>query len=280
VELTPLLSESEYVLRSAQLPYSYRLRAMPGKGTTNTEIVLSQQNMTPPVSQVRAGRNVLTITNDYDREIVIRLERSIPQDDVVTAAQASSLPIFRDLFPNESPELGRLINVSTVTLLAIDLFDADRLYEELDDVEAYACVRRFHSYVEKLVAEHSGGIVKVMGTEILLVFDTPIEIMNLLAALIERLKQDERSLQLSAAVHRGTALATSSDEQMDYFGSTVHLVRRILQLAGASELLMTEAFAADPLVVQEIKDRNLATHFTDVANLGRSGQRVQRVTLS
>lgn len=280
VELTPLLSEGEYVLRSAQLPYNYRLRALPGKGTATTEIVLSENSMAEPQSQVRAGRNLLTITNDYDREIVIRLERTVPITDVVTAAQASSLPMFRDLFPNESPKLGKLINVSTVTLLAIDLFDSDRLYEELDDVEAYSCVRQFQAYTEQLAAKHSAGIMKIMGTEILLVFETPLEIVNLLSALVDKLEQEGRGLQLRAAVHRGTALATSTDEQIEYFGSTVHLVRRILQQAGADKLLMTEAFAADPMVIQVVRQRNLKTRFTNITDLGRSGQRIQCVSLS
>ena len=78
VELTPILSEGEYVLRSAQLTYNYRLRALPGKGATHTEVVLSPDCDPSLTSQVRAGRNVLNITNDYDHEIVIRLERSIP----------------------------------------------------------------------------------------------------------------------------------------------------------------------------------------------------------
>ncbi|MGI9427583.1 MAG: protein kinase domain-containing protein [Bythopirellula sp.] len=280
VELTPVLSEGAYVLRSAQLPYNYRLRALPGKGTTHTEIVLSNNLEAAHASQVRAGRNALTLTNDYDREIVVRLERSIPMKDVVTAAQASSLPMFREMFPDESPKLGQLINVSTVTLLAIDLVDADRIYEDLDDASAFLCVRQFHTQLEQLAAKHSGAIVKVMGTETLLAFETPLEIMNLVAELVEKLNQAEQNLQLCAAVHHGTALATSIDEHLDYFGSTVHIVRRIMQQAGAGELWITEAVAADPLVVQTIQDRQLTTEFIDLPQLGRSGMRCQRVTLA
>jgi class 3 adenylate cyclase len=280
VELTPVLSEGQYLLRSAQLPYNYSLRALPGKGTTHTEIVLSSNLDCAHASQVRAGRNVLTLTNDYDREIVVRLERSIPSEDVVTAAQASSLPMFRAMFPDESPKLGQLINVSTVTLLAIDLVDTDRIYDVLDDINAYSCVRQFHTQLEQLAEKHSGAIVKVMGTETLLAFETPLEIVNMVTELVEKLNQVEHDLKLCAAVHRGTALATSTDEHMDYFGSTVHLVRRVMQQAEAGELWITEAVAADPLVVQAIQDRQLATDFIDLPQLGRSGMRCQRVTLA
>lgn len=280
VELTPVLSEGAYVLRSAQLPYNYRLRALPGKGTTHTEIVLSSNLDSAHASQVRAGRNTLTLTNDYDREIVVRLERSILRQDVVTAAQASSLPMFREMFPDESPKLGQLINVSTVTLLAIDLVDADQIYQDLDDTNAFVCVREFHTQLEQLAAKHSGAIVKVMGTEALLAFETRFEIVNLVTELVEKLNQGEHHLQLCAAVHRGTALATSIDDHLDYFGSTVHLVRRIMQQAGAGELWITEAIAADPLVVQTIRDQQLTAEVIDLPRLGPGGMRCQRITFA
>jgi serine/threonine protein kinase/class 3 adenylate cyclase len=280
VELTPLLSEGQYSLRSAQLPYNYLLRAMPGRGTTHTEIVLSSNSDSARESQVRAGRNTLTITNDFDREIVVRLERRIPRMDVLTAAQASSLPLFRELFPDEAPHPERFINVSTITLFAIDILKADGIFDGQSDVEVYEMVRQFRSELQRLAQKHAGTVVHSVGSEFLLAFDKPVEVVALAEQLAKGLRSSDRKLNLCAAIHRGTALATSSGDQLDYFGGTVHQVRRLLQHAAPGELWMTEAVASDPSVVQAIQERGLRSEFVDLPNLGRRGARCQRVILA
>lgn len=280
VELSPVLTEGQYVLRSAQLPYNYQLRAMPGRGTTHTEIVLSSHPDEKLYSLVRAGRNVLIFTNDYDREIVVRLERCIPTQDVLTAAHASSLPMFRELFPEQSPQLGQLIKVSTISLLAIELVNLDEVYDALNDVQAFARVRSFRDGLQRLAHERAGATVRVMGGEVLLAFESPRNAVSLVTTLAQEFRRDELDLQFRAAVHRGTVLATSADEHLDYFGSTVHLVRRVMQQAGAGELWITEEVAADPQVASEIQEQKLTTDFVSVPMLGRAGSRCQRVTLS
>jgi serine/threonine protein kinase/class 3 adenylate cyclase len=281
VELTPLLSEGEYVLRSSQMAYTYRLRALPGKGTTHTEIVLAPGLELNPTANVRAGRNVLMLTNDYDHEIVIRLERTIPRKDVITAAQASSLPLFRELFPHESPKLGQLIHVETITLLAADILDADRLYRDHGDAEAYAQVQRFHTILKQVSRKHSGALVKVLNAAALFAFESPPFVIDAMLELAAELDHAEGlDLQFRAAVHRGTALATSTDKHLDYFGGTVHLVGKMVQLAGAAELLMTETVASDPMVSGVIQKRGLHADVCDLTQLGRQGERCQRVQLA
>ena len=279
VELNPVLSESEYVLRSAQIPNTYRLRALPGQGTTHTEILLSPGSEPSPPAIVRAGRNVVSITNDFDREIVVRLERSIPQQDIVTAAKASSMPLFRNLFPQESPQLGTLINVSTVTLLAVELFDADRLHDTLEDAESFTCIKWFHDQVAHFADTSSASIIKVMGTEALLSVENRFEIVSLVAGLDQLLQEHPIGLRLRGAAHCGTALATSGSDHLEYFGRSVHQVRRMLQRGGANELWMTEAFAADPLVARAIGQHGFSTRVLDLPDFGRSGVRCQQVDL-
>lgn len=279
LELSPTLSEGEYVLRSAQLTYNYQIRALPGKGSSHTEIVFAANPDSERSSQVRAGRNVLTLTNDHERDVVVRLERRIPMRDVVTAAQASSMSMFREMFPDESPKFGQLIHVSTVTLLAIELGNADQMYQDLDDVSAYSCVRQFHGALEELATKQDGCVVNVMATEALLSFETPENVIDFVLELVRKLAPAERELQFKAAIHRGTALATSTNRHLDYFGSSVHLVRRVMQRAQAYEVWVTEAVAADPMVAQVINRRNLRTEFIDLGEFGRSGMRCQRVNL-
>jgi class 3 adenylate cyclase len=241
--------------------------------------LLSAGSEPSPPTIVRAGRNVVSITNDFDREIVVRLERSIPQQDVITAAQASSLPMFRKLFPQESPQLGTLINVSTVTLLAVELFDADRLHDTLEDAESFTCMKWFHDQVAHFADASGASIIKVMGTETLSTFENRFDIVNFVAGLDQQLREHPRGLRLRAAAHCGTALATSGSDRLEYFGRSVHHVRRMLQRSGANELWMTEAFAADPLVAQAIGQRGFSTSVLDLPGVGQVGVRCHRVDL-
>jgi class 3 adenylate cyclase len=278
LELTPLLSEGQYLLRSSQLTYNHRLRALPGKGTSTTEIVLSPDREPKLASQIRAGRNLITITNDYDLEIIVRLERTLPTKDVLTAAQASAMPVFRELFPDESPRVGQLINVATVTLLSVDLLDTDHLYFDLGDANAYSVVQRFHFLLQQTARKNGGSLVKVSGTEVLFAFDTPLDVIRAVKELTEVIDREEGlDVRFCAAVHRGTALATSTDGHLDFFGATVHLVQRMLRLTGGGELMMTEAIAADPAVVSAIRDGNLVADVCDLAELSRNGMRCQRL---
>jgi class 3 adenylate cyclase len=253
---------------------------MPGRGTTHTEIVLTSNADAVREAQVRAGRNSLIITNDFDREIVVRLERRISRTDALTAAQASSLPLFRELFPDEAPHPERFINVSTITLLAIDILKSDGVFDGLNDVQVYEMVRRFRGEMQQLAQKHSGTIIHSVGSEFLLAFDRPVEVVAMVERLSSDLRRADLQLKLCAAIHRGTALATSTGDQLDYFGGTVHQVRRLLQQAAPGELWLTESVASDPQVMQAIAEANLQSEFVDLPNLGRRGARCQRVIIA
>jgi class 3 adenylate cyclase len=211
-------------------------------------------------------------------EIIVRLERTLPTKDVLTAAQASAMPVFRELFPDESPRVGQLINVATVTLLSVDLLDTDHLYFDLGDANAYSVVQRFHFLLQQTARKNGGSLVKVSGTEVLFAFDTPLDVIRAVKELTEVIDREEGlDVRFCAAVHRGTALATSTDGHLDFFGATVHLVQRMLRLTGGGELMMTEAIAADPAVVSAIRDGNLVADVCDLAELSRNGMRCQRL---
>ncbi len=279
-ELAPVLSEGEYVLRSAQLDSVHRLRVLPLKGTTRGELVLSPEIVGPTTHHLRAGRTVLAITSDYDHEIVVRLERRIPLQDVFTAAQAAALPAFRDLFPDESLKSGRLLNVSTVTLLAIDLAEVDRLFEELGDGEVYARVQRFERLVDHNVRLHSGAIVRPLGTGVLCAFDTPQDAVQAVLSLEDDLNRPtNRDLRILAGAHRGTVLATSDDGRLGYFGSVAHVTETLARMAAPGEMLVTEAIAADPLVAALVDQQRLHVDFCDLPLPARHGHRCRRIRL-
>ena len=87
-----------------------------------------------PASPVLAvGGQVLTLRNGRSHELVVRVERATARDDALTAAQATALPAFRDLFPHELLSPGQLARAATVTLLLTQLDEGETLFERLGE---------------------------------------------------------------------------------------------------------------------------------------------------
>ena len=191
------------------------------------------------------------------------------------------MPEFRELFPEESPKLGRLLNVATVSLLAIDISAMDQLFDSLGDSNAFSVAQRFHGLINEVMGKHAGALVKASGTDALFAFDTPLDAIKAVDEFAETLqRQDDLDVCFCAAVHRGTVLATSIDGHLAYFGGNVHVVQQMLRHAGDAELWMTEAVASEPQVVAAIRERQRNIEVHDLPGIGRHGIRCQRVSFA
>ena len=70
---------------------------------------------------MRAGGQVMVLSNGYDRELLVRVERTASRSNALTAARAASSALFRELFPGELLAPGQLATVSMVTFLVTAL---------------------------------------------------------------------------------------------------------------------------------------------------------------
>ena len=99
----------------------------------------------PPPSDIiptlKVGSQFITLLNDGPSELLVRLERVASRHDAVTAADASSLSLFRELLPDQVLSAGQMVSVATVTLLSVQLDRAGDLYAELGDGAAFAIIR-------------------------------------------------------------------------------------------------------------------------------------------
>jgi class 3 adenylate cyclase len=199
---------------------------------------------------LRTGRQLLALTNDFSQELVARLERTAPRDDALTAARASALALFRELFPGEILSPGQLVSVTNVVLLATDLEQAGNLYQERDDVRAFALIHEHFRLLEERIRREGGALVKTVGEGLLAAFNDPVaalraglELQTILAA-----QPATRSLRLRVGVHRGPTMAATLNDRLDYFGTTVKAAVAAVQFARGGELVLTPAVAADPQV--------------------------------
>ena len=275
------LSEGLYRLRGPQLPYQLDVRVEAGASASRWEVSLAKKPDADLAPRFRPGRQVLELVNDQPEELVVRLERTLSRDDALTAAKASALALFRQLFPDEVLAPGQLVSVANITLLVTAVDQAHRLYETLGDARTFSVL---HDHF-RLLAEHvklaGGALVKTHGEGILAAFTDPVAaVQAALGANACLAKQvSTRDLVLRAGVHRGPARAATLNDQLDYFGSVVHLAVRLPDFAPPGDLLLTQAVASDPRVATLLRQRNLETETLRLNLPGWPGAVVERLSL-
>jgi adenylate cyclase len=123
----------------------------------------------------------------------------------------------------------------TVTLCFIDLTGFTRYTEEEGDIEALDVVENFIDTVETTLPLEA-TIVKTIGDEVMVVSpDAP----SLTEWAVEFLRRFPRGPQPRVGIHCGEAVYRDGD----YFGSQVNLVHRVVDRAGAGEVLVTDRVA-------------------------------------
>lgn len=149
---------------------------------------------------------------------------------------------FRDLFRAASiPSEGGL-QLKSVTVLFTDLKGSTAIYERVGDIRAYELVRRHFAALRAIAAAEGGSIVKTIGDAVMASFADPSDAMRAalrMQADIARLGEGELSLKIG--LHAGPCIAVELNDRLDYFGRTVNLAARVEGIAGAGEIVCTEA---------------------------------------
>jgi len=247
------LTEGDYRLRGPQLPFSVNLRVSQGSRIGHYELSLRRPPNPESVPVLRSGAQVLTLTNDSGRELQIRLERTVGRQSALAAASASTLPLFRELFPEQVLSPGQIVSIANVTLLLADLPDAENLYLKLGDGPAFGRIRDRLLQLETLVRQYGGAVVKIVGEGMLSVFTDPEAAVRTACAVLEA-SPEESENRFRLAVHRGPALVTTLNDRLDYFGETVLILRRLQATGTAGELILTPD-VADQSNVSDILNR-------------------------
>jgi len=255
LELT--LTEGTYRLRGPQLPFAREFRVEPtaesglftAKAARRWDIVLpGMSSENSPI--LAAGGQMLHLTNTLAHELLVRIERTAPRQDALTAARAATSALFRELFPGEMLSPGQLVSVSATTFLVTDLVNAESLCETMGEVRTFALIHEQFRIFDDRIRKAGGALVKTVGSGILAAFtDTLAAVqvgLELQALLLAH--GTTRDLQLRAGVHHGPALAATLNDHLDYFGITVNQAAALPPFARGAEVLLTQSVAADPVI--------------------------------
>lgn len=177
----------------------------------------------------------------------VQFQQTAWRQDAATAADVTTLQVFRSLFSREALRAGEEISVGNVTLMFTDLRDSTRMYRQIGDGPAFGRVRQHFDILEQAIAMHNGAIVKTIGDAVMAVFRQPLDALRATQASHRALDAIGGSpeLYLKVGVHSGPCIAVTLNEKLDYFGSTVNLTARLPGLSDGGEVIFSEEVFKD-----------------------------------
>ncbi len=185
----------------------------------------------------------VSLENSTDHNQLITLERKGWNLHGISAAQATSSQLFRNLFADEVLRKGEKISVDNLTLMFTDLFDSTGMYDQEGDDKAVGQVIDHFDILHQAVAKENGAIVKTIGDSVMAVFCEPDEALRAYLRAQKMITNDDRftdDFQLKAGIHHGSCVAVNLNSRIDYFGSTVNKASRFVDVASEDQVIISQ----------------------------------------
>lgn len=169
----------------------------------------------------------------------------------LTGKRLLTSQVFRDLFRADAvPGEGGLA-LKSLALLFTDLKGSTEMYGRIGDLRAFELVSRHFDLLRDLVRSRGGAVVKTIGDAVMASFAEPAKALDAAAAMNREIGR-VGDLELKIGIHAGPCIAVESNEQLDYFGQTVNVAARVQGVAGAGEIVCTDAVVEAPGAAQVI----------------------------
>lgn len=195
----------------------------------------------------------LTLTNQAPYAQRIYIERAGWYTDAATAAQVTTLQHFRDLFSDQVLRPGEEIGVQSMTVLFSDLVGSTAMYNRWGDAASYAIVREQFAFLQRIIREYEGAIVKTIGDAIMAAFTDPAKGVGAALAIQQEINNfnaahPNEPLLIKLGLHQGPCLAVNLNDRLDYFGTTVNLAARLEGQSRGGDVVISEKLRWDPAV--------------------------------
>jgi class 3 adenylate cyclase len=238
--LSPRLEPGNYRLRALGLPGALPVVIEPG-GADEAEATALADGWRGELRL--AEQATLRLENATAEEQLLVLERTAWSDQAAAASEVTALQLFRDLFATEALRPGEPISVGSLTVVFTDLRGSTRFYREVGDASAFGSVLEHLHVLRQAVTAEEGAVVKAMGDAIMAVFPRPVGAVR--AMLAAQRGVAGRPLALKVGIHSGPCIAVNQNGVLDYFGSTVNLAARLVELSSGEDVVVTDAVLTD-----------------------------------
>lgn len=254
------LEEGRYRVRALDLKGAHYIQVNPD-GQTNLELGITERMQGSEIQL--APQSFVTIENLVRDERLVILERMQWTDQIVTAAEVTTMQLFRDLFAQETLRPDIQIEVASLTLVFTDLKGSSQLYTEVGDAPAFGMVLNHFDILREVIASEDGAIVKTLGDAVMAVFKRPVNALRAVLRAQEILaaapmQYGGKPLQLKAGIHTGKMIAVTLNERLDYFGTTVNVAARLATLSQGTDIVASEAVYTDPEVADLLDQRDVS----------------------
>lgn len=126
-------------------------------------------------------------------------------------------------------------------VLFADVAGSDRLYEKLGDAEALYAVDRCMKRMERAVAIHSGRVVKIIGDEMMAVFEDAESAVQAACEVQQRIDSLPPVSGVKLSIRAGLHFGPAQVRDNDVFGDTVDMAARMVALAKGGQIVTTAA---------------------------------------
>ena len=258
VELELGLEKGAYRLQCPQLPYLFEFQVDTTGGSSRHDFDLDET--APAVEShpcLTAKHQHVVLQNRTQRELLVRIERTVSRTDVLTAARAATMASFRRLFRYEILSPGELINVAAATFVVVDLLPSPAK-ESLGNVTMAFHTQSCAHLVTDCVKHQKGVVFKTGVPRLIAAFDDPCRAVRAALELQTRMQANEAGHDIRIAIDHGPAAITTINDQLHYVGKTAAQVEHLVEIAGPAELVMTSMVAGDPVVAEVLRENELA----------------------
>ncbi len=247
------LEEGRYRLRTLELTGGQFLVA---KTNGVREATLTAADDGWPQGELGVSqRPTLRFENATDAEQLFILERMAWTDQAATAAEGTSLQVFRDLFSSELLRPGEQLSVGNLTVLFTDLRGSTSFYREIADTPAFGRVLDHFDVLREAIAEEDGALVKTISDAVMAVFRRPISALRATLRAQQRLASPPDGtppFYLKAGMHQGPCIAVTMNDRLDYFGSTVNIASRLERFSSGKDIIISDTIRHDPEVSEAL----------------------------
>ncbi|MBO6585984.1 MAG: adenylate/guanylate cyclase domain-containing protein [Gracilimonas sp.] len=232
------------------------------EGTDNITIFITDEELDGQEITISTNPNLI-ISNRSSEKAVCFIDKMNWKEEAIYASEVSSSHDFRELFSRETLKETSKVKASEVTMLFTDLMNSTELYVQEGDESAIGRVMGHFKIIQQIVAEERGGIVKTIGDSVMAVFWEPVSALKAVQR-IQQIFTTSTSMgdafKIKAGVHFGDCTAVNLNGRIDYFGTTVNIASRLVDIASEKEIMVSEAVFNHP-DVQLYLDKHSDTFF-------------------
>jgi class 3 adenylate cyclase len=227
-----------------------RIHVREGGATEPSAVTVGADGSVSPRELVLApGSRELHVTFGFPRQWALAFFPVGEPANWVSAAYVTSLQDFRDLFSGEflAPDVS--FAVRSTTLMFTDIKGSTEMYERLGDAAAYRRVQDHFRLMTEIIRRNSGGVVKTIGDAVMASFPVNRDGVNAALQIQREFRAHARELagiEVKLGLHRGPAIAVTSNRLLDFFGRTVNIAARVQGESAASEIVLSPEVVADP----------------------------------